>query len=530
MPDGVSGGGRLPAQPEVLSSLPEEPDGLRARPGPVYLTVLVIASCGLIYELVAATVASYLLGDTVTQFSLVIGVYLTSLGLGAWLSRFVERGVARRFVEAEIAVAFAGGFSAPILFVSFSAGRAFPPIFFGVVILIGTLVGLEIPLLMRLLRRRVVFKELVAQVLTFDYLGSLFAAVLFPLVLIPRLGLIRTSILCGLLNVAVAFFSIHLFRREIGASGLLIGKASVAAALLLTGFAAADRLTSLSEETQYADEVILARTSPYQRIVLTRNRAGFQLFLNGHLQFSSVDEYRYHEALVHPAFAVVPRPARVAVLGGGDGLAVREILRHESVASVTLVDLDPEMTRLAREHPLFSRLNGGSFLSSKVKVVNADAMTWLDRETPAELFDVVVVDFPDPNSFSLGKLYTVRFYTLLKRWLAPGGAVVVQATSPLFARKSFWIVDRTLRAAGFFTRPYHANVPSFGEWGFILASRAPFEVPKSVPAGLRYLSNDSMASLFAFGPDMQEGEDKDINRLNNQTLVRTYEREWKRFD
>ncbi|MBK9088247.1 MAG: polyamine aminopropyltransferase [Holophagales bacterium] len=497
------------------------------RPGPVYLTVLVIATCGLVYELVAGALASYLLGDTVTQFSLVIGIYLTAMGAGAWLSKFIERGVARRFIEAEIAVAFLGGFSAPILSFAFLSPRWFHPAFYGLVFAIGTLVGLEIPLLLRLLRRSVAFKDLVAQVLTFDYLGALAASLLFPLVFVPHLGLFRTSLLFGLLNAVVAFTSIRLFREEIGPPGGLVARAALVTVLLLAGYASADRLSDLSEEQLYADEVLFAKSSAYQRVVLTKNRAGFQLFLNGHLQFSSVDEYRYHEALVHPAFALVPGARRIAVLGGGDGLAVREILRHPSVESVTLVDLDPMVTRLARENPLFTQLNGGSLLSPKVTVINDDAMTWLEKGTA--LFDLVFVDFPDPNSFAVGKLYTKRFYGLLKRRLSPDGAFAVQSTSPLFARKSFWIIDRTIAAAGFATRAYHAAVPSFGEWGFVLAAPKPFDLPARLVPGLRYLSDETLPALFSFGPDMARWE-APVNRLHDQVLVRTYESEWRKFE
>lgn len=497
------------------------------RPGPVYLTVLVIATCGLVYELVAGALASYLLGDTVTQFSLVIGMYLTAMGAGAWLSKFVEKGVARRFVEAEIAVAFLGGFSAPILSFAFLSPRWFHPVFYGLVFATGTLVGLEIPLLLRLLRRSVAFKDLVAQVLTFDYLGALAASLLFPLVFVPRLGLFRTSLFFGLLNIAVAAATIRIFRREIGPPAGLYAKAGLVAALLAGAYASADRLSEMAEEQQYADEVLFAKSSPYQRVVLTRNKAGFQLFLNGHLQFSSVDEYRYHEALVHPAFGLVPGARRVAVLGGGDGLAVREVLRHPSVAEVTLVDLDPMVTRLARDNPLFVDLNGGSLRSPKVSVVNDDAMKWLEAGT--DLYDLVFVDFPDPNSFAVGKLYTKRFYTLLRRRLDPAGAFAVQSTSPLFARKSFWIIDRTIAASGFATRPYHVAVPSFGEWGFVLAAPRPFEPPTRLIAGLRFLSEETLPALFSFGPDMAPWE-APVNRLHDQVLVRTYESEWRKFE
>jgi spermidine synthase len=495
----------------------------------VYLTVLVVATCGLVYELVAGTLASYVLGDSVTQFSTVIGVYLSALGLGSWLSRYVQRGLARRFVEIELTVALLGGASAPLLFLAFGyLPDFFRPVLYGVVVVVGTLVGLEIPLVMRLLRETVDFKELVAKVLTFDYLGALFASLLFPILLVPRLGLVRTSILFGLANAAVGLWSTWLFAPLMGAVGDLRVKGIAVLLALAVGFAYADRLTELAEEGIYADAVVLAKTTPYQRIVLTRHRDQFQLFLNGNLQFSSVDEYRYHEALVHPAFALRPEARRVLVLGGGDGLAVREILRHPSVVEVVLVDLDPEMTRLAVENPMLRELNRSSLLDPRVRVVNEDALIWLGHQGSG-LFDAAFVDFPDPHNFSLGKLYTTRFYGLLRGRLDPDGVAAVQSTSPLMARRSFWCINRTLEAAGFQVRAYHALVPSFGEWGFALAALRPFEVPTNPASGLRYLDAPTLASLFVLGPDMAP-VDAEVNRLNNQALVRYYEEEWRRWN
>jgi spermidine synthase len=495
----------------------------------VYLTILVVATCGLVYELVAGTLASYVLGDSVTQFSTVIGVYLSALGLGSWLSRWVQRGLARRFVEIELAVALLGGASAPLLFLAFAyLPDFFRPILYAVVVLVGTLVGLEIPLVMRLLRETVDFKELVAKVLTFDYLGALVASLLFPIFLVPRLGLVRTSLIVGLANAAVGLWSTWLFAPLLGRVGGLRVKAVGVLLVLTAGFAFGNRLTDLAEEGVYADAVVLARTTPYQRIVITRHHSGFSLFLNGNLQFSSMDEYRYHEALVHPAFALRPTAKRVLVLGGGDGLAVREILRHPSVSEIVLVDLDPEMTRLAVENPLIRDLNRSSLVDPRVHVVNEDALIWLGREGSG-LFDVAFVDFPDPHNFSLGKLYTTRFYGLLRRRLDPEGVVAVQSTSPLLARRSFWCINRTLEAAGFQVRPYHALVPSFGEWGYALCALRPFEVPRTVMSGLRYLDEGTLASLFVLGPDMAAVE-ADVNRLNNQALVRYYEEEWRRWN
>jgi spermidine synthase len=482
-----------------------------------------------VYELVAGTLASYVLGDSVTQFSTVIGVYLSALGLGSYLSKYVQRGLARRFVEIELAVSLCGGVSAPVLFLSFAyLPHFFRPVLYGLVLLIGTLVGLEIPLVLRILRESVDFKELVAKVLTFDYLGALVASLLFPIFLVPRLGLVRTSLLFGLASAATGLWSTWLFAPLLGpVQGLRI-KAVAVMLTLTVGFAYAERLTDLSEEGLYTDTVVLAKSTPYQRIVITRSHSGFQLFLNGNLQFSSMDEYRYHEALVHPALALRPGARRVLILGGGDGLAAREVLKHASVQEVVLVDLDPEMTRLAVENPLLSGLNGGALGHPKLRIVNEDAHVWL-QQPGAGLFDAAFVDFPDPHNFSLGKLYSRHFYGLLRRRLDPSGVVAVQSTSPLMARRSFWCINRTMEAAGFVVRPYHALVPSFGEWGFALGALAPFEAPRHAPPGLRYLDDPTLASLFVLGPDMAELP-TEINRLDNQVLVRYYEDEWRRWN
>lgn len=493
----------------------------------LFVTVLLIAACGLIYELVAGALASYLLGDSVLQFSTVIGTYLFAMGVGSWLSRHVTRGVVARFVGIELLVAVVGGFSAPALFLAFAYTEAFRFALYALVFAVGALVGLEIPLLMRILRTRFTFKDVVANVLTFDYLGALAASLVFPLVLVPRLGLVRSSLLFGMVNAAVALWSTWLFRRELGAVRPL--RAACAAVLLLLGAGIwrAQDVTRLAEEQLYADEVILARDTRYQRIVLTAWREDLRLFLNGHLQFSSRDEYRYHEALVHPGLAARPTARRVLVMGGGDGLAVREILRHPQVREVVLVDLDPEMTRLFTTHPRLSALNGGALRDPRVRVVNADAFRWLDEDGAAgDLFDFAVVDFPDPSNYAVGKLYTVPFYQLLVRHLRPGALFVVQSTSPLFARRTYWSIVATLQAAGLGTWPYHVYVPSFGEWGYVLAgAHTSYAPPAALPGGLRFLTPAGVPPLFAFATDMQPVA-AEPNRLNDQVLVRYYEAEW----
>ncbi len=300
--------------------------------------------------------------------------------------------------------------------------------------------------------------------------------------------------------------------------------------ILIVGIAFSDKFTQWSEDELYTDNIIFAQTSKYQRLVMTQSKGSFHLYLNGNLQFSSTDEHRYHESLVHPPIGVLrerKRPlSRVLVLGGGDGLAVREILRHDDVQTVTVVDLDPSMTELAMTNPLLRMQNKSALSDRRVQVINEDAMTWLAKtERQKKSWDVILIDFPDPNSFSLGKLYTTRFYALVKRALADHGVIAVQSTSPLLARRSFWCVVETISAVGLFTRAYHATVPSFGEWGYVLASAKPFDVPRTLPAGLAFLTPEVMASMFVFPIDMDKIA-ADVNRLNNQVLVQYYDSEF----
>lgn len=519
----------------------------------LYLNVLVVATCGLIYELLAGTLASYVLGDSVTQFSLIIGIYLSALGAGAWLSGFVDNRLARVFLEVELGVALLGGASAPLLFLSFAYLSWFKVALYGIVFGIGTLVGLELPLLMRILKSQVDFRDLVSRALAFDYIGALVASLLFPILLVPHLGLVRTSLLFGGLNALVALWGSWLLAPMLSARGLggLRGRGVLVLGLLAVAFIKADSLTSLAEDQLFEHPIVYSVTSPYQRIVITESSSGFRLFLNGNLQFHSGDEYRYHESLVHPALILANQPRRVLVLGGGDGLAVREILKHPSVSEVVLVDLDPVMTKLASSLPPMVSLNHSSLSDPRVRIINQDAMIWLEDlpGSAADLFDAAIVDFPDPNGFALGKLYTRRFYRLLKAHLTPQAQLAVQCTSPLIAPRSYWCVLQTLVSAGFDVRPYATAMPSFGIWGFALAqptggdSTEPGQLVLQAPAGLdhpgcipaelqeqlKFLNAAVIGGQFDLPVDLQPVE-VEINLLNNQILVHYYEDEWRKWN
>lgn len=490
----------------------------------LFITVLLIAACGLIYELIAGTIASYLIGDSVFQFSTVIGTYLFAMGVGSALSRYLNKGLIQRFVWIELMLGVVGGFSSALLMFAFAFTQGFQLMLYALVIVMGILVGLEIPLLMRIVKDRYSFRDVIAHVLTFDYLGALGASLLFPIILVPRLGLVRSALFFGLINVAVAFWSTYLFAPQ------LLQRRSLRAACLLVvgvlglGIFKAKLITSTAEDNIYADEIIFARDTRYQHIVLTRFKDDLRLFLNSHLQFSSRDEYRYHEALIHPGLATVPVPRSVLVLGGGDGLAVREILKYPQVEKITLVDLDPEMTKLFSTQPMLTELNHKSLLSSRLKVINADAFPWVDSNSDS--FDFIVIDFPDPTNYALGKLYTTAFYRAVARHLSSQGFLVVQSTSPMFARDSFWCIAETIRQTGLQTFPYHVYVPSFGEWGFVLAGAHPYSPPASLPSGLRFLNVEGVSVLFQFPPDMAQIP-APANQLNTQVLVRSYENDWK---
>lgn len=485
--------------------------------------VFIIATCGLIYELVAGTLASYLLGDSVKQFSFIIGVYLFSMGIGSYFAKFIKKNQLKTFIEVEILVGLIGGMSSVVLFVLFDKVDYFQFILYLFVFATGFLVGLEIPLLMNILKDRIEFSDLVSNVFTFDYIGALLASVLFPLVLIPQLGVMRTSLFFGMINLSIAILLSFLLKRELK-SPIVKFKAIFSFIILLILFFFAEQLLSYAEEKLYGENVVFTHTTPYQRIVLTNNKKDYKLYLNNNLQFCSADEYRYHEALVHPAMETANKIENVLVLGGGDGLACREILKYKDVKSITLVDLDEKMTTLFKENPILANFNLHSFSNPKIKVINQDAFLWINLNK--KKFDVILIDFPDPSNYSLGKLYSLKFYQTLEKITHSESIIVIQTTSPYFAPKSFWCINKTVQEVFPNCDAYHVYVPSFGEWGYTIASPLKHNF-SSVHRKLNDLKfyNHKFKTLNVFNNDMLAKE-AEINRLDNQILVRYFDEEW----
>ena len=493
------------------------------------LAIFCASICGLVYELIAGALSSYLIGDSVTQFSLVIGVFLTAMGAGSYLSRFCRTNLLGWLVGIELVVGALGGFTALIGFVAFAHTPFYVPVLLGLMTAVGALVGAEIPLVIRVLQSDSSLRMTLANVLGVDYLGALIASLLFPFVLLPFVGLIRGGIVMGLFNVFIGILILQVFKDKIQYSkGLRVFGLGLVIALGASGVLAGE-FTKQIETSLYQDSIVYAKDTRYQRAVITRWRDDIRLYLNGHLQFSSVDEYRYHEALVHPAMSLHPNPKRVLILGGGDGLAAREILRYPTIEAVDLVDLDGEITTLFKENAMLQELNHASLNDKRVIIRNEDGMRFLESAT--DLYDIVLMDLPDPSTTNISKLYSKSFFSLVGRRLGADGILCTQATSPYRAREAFWSIAATIEAARwglpeapeqFKTAPFHVMIPTFGIWGFVMASRHPLPVESlEIEVDTRYVTTDLAPSFFVFPPDMSRVE-VPVSSLNNPAVVRLY--------
>ncbi|MEP5761041.1 MAG: polyamine aminopropyltransferase [Litoreibacter sp.] len=488
-----------------------------------------IAVAGLIYELIAATISSYLLGDSIRQFSLVIGVFLFAMGFGAYLSRFVERAMTG-FIWAQICLGVVGGFMAPVLFLTYAWMGAIALPLYTMLIFVGILSGMEIPLIARVLKDIGAAGFRFENVLTVDYIGALVASLAFPILVLPYLGLMSGSLLFGCLNLIVAGLSLWLFREHAMRSQWLFW--ALALILSATAFFKSEQLVSITDAELFEDDIILSETTSYQQITLTRFGDRVRLFLNHSIQFDTLDEYRYHEMLVHPAMQAAPRTENVLIMGGGDGMAAREVLRYDSVTQLTLVDLDPRVTSLFRDHPELTPLNDRALSDPRVKIVNQDA--WSFAQANHQSFDVIILDLPDPKNVALSKLYSRQFYALLIERLGANGVLITQSGSPFFARDAYWSVVETLKTTRnpiqpgeeLWVQPYHTYVPSFGEWGFTLAATRQLQPrPMVLPENLKYLDENSWAAAQLFGPDMGPTE-VEANTIQSHALVEYYLAGW----
>jgi len=454
---------------------------------------------------------------------------MSAMGLGTYFSRFIRKNLLLKFILIEGILGIVGGLSVPILYGAYAAEISYYPVMVLFIILIGILIGLEIPLLTRIMVKYYSLRQNISNILSLDYLGALFASLLFPFLLLPVFGLFQSSIVAGGLNVLVAAFALYFFRDYISNKHLKSLQIIIIAviAILAGFFLAENKLMNAWESALYDDRVILSKQTKYQKIVVTKDKKDIRLFLDGNLQFSSIDEYRYHEALVHVPMTLGSQRKSVLILGGGDGLAVREVLKYPEVEKITLVDLDPEVTRLAIKHPLFLEVNGQSLLNSKVQVIHEDAFTFLNESN--EYFDVILGDLPDPRNVSLSRLYSREFFKTVRKRLSKQGVFVTQATSPFFAKKAFWCIVESVRSADFkHVKPYHVYVPSFGDWGFVLASSIKLEEDRKLSVKTRFLDANIFQTVFNFSKDLIE-KDIEFSALNDPKIFRYYLQGWQNW-
>ena len=492
---------------------------------------LIAGLCSIIYELLIATTASYFLGDSVRYFSLTIGLYMASMGAGSFVSKYIDDDLLPRFIQMELWLGLIGGLSIPVLYFAYAYFDALIPFYVLFTITIGFLIGLEIPFLTRLMQDYHQLKFNIAHILSFDYLGALIATVSFPFLLLPFFGVYQSSLIFGLVNMSIGFVVLWVFADVIGKDTKKLKLITIITTTVLAGMIVyASKVLEHWDQRLYRDRIIESQQSPYQKLVLTKHKDDIRLYLDGNLQFSSVDEHRYHESLIHVPLSLHGQPVRrVLLLGAGDGLAVRELLKYPKIEEIILVDLDPQVIQLARHNHYLTALNQNSLDSPKVKIVVSDAYTYIKENNQA--FDFIVSDLPDPNHQALARLYSQQFYRLLRSRLAENGVFVTQATSPYFATKAFWSIEKTIRASGFgHVYPYHTHVPSFGDWGFVMASAQEMEIEQphilpSLDANTAFLNRELFPRLFIFEKDLRVADIK-VNRLDKPVLLTYYLEGW----
>jgi len=487
---------------------------------------------GIVAEYVLSTLATYFLGDSVFQWTMIVSIMLFSMGLGSRISQVFEKNLLQKFIYVEFVLSILSAFAALLAYTAAAYTAYTGLLIYTFSISIGLLIGLEIPLVIRLNQEFEELKVNVSSVMEKDYYGSLLGGVFFAFVGLPYLGLTYTPFILGITNFLVALLLIYVLwpvlAQEVRRK--LAGLSTGVAVLLLAGLVFAQPIILHGEQRRYKDKVIYEEQSRYQRIVITQWKNDYWLYINGNQQLSSLDEEMYHEPLVHPAMKLHPNPQNILVLGGGDGCAVREILKHSEVEATTLVDLDPAMTRLGQEHPVLRQLNRDALYDQRVQVVNEDAFHFLEQTR--EYYDIIIVDLPDPKSVELGRLYSVEFYKIAARQLRPNGVLITQAGSPYFATKAFRCIEISLQKAGFQTLPIHNQVLTLGEWGWVLGVKSNRNI--DLKERLRsqtfedistdWINQEAMLLITSFGKDffLDEQDSIEANTIHNPVLYRYY--------
>jgi spermidine synthase len=524
---------------------------------------------GLVNEYVLATLTTYILGNSIEQFSIVIASMMLMMGVSGFVqTKMSNDNLIGKFVTLEASMAIICAFAPLAIYWTYAnLTDHFLIIHYFFVLLVGFLIGFEIPLVMRIIEQnKVSLKTNLSLVYAMDYIGAFIGAILWVKFLLKNYPITEISFIVAGFNLLIAFITvIYLMRFKLIKNLWLSLTLMISATLSLSiGYWHNQELTHLLEQKFYDDPIVFSKTTKYQHLVLTENKNtnDLRLYINGNTQFSSLDEARYHELLVHPLITLA-NPTSVLILGGGDGLALREVLKYDQVKSVTLVDLDPEMVKLATDNTSLSQLNNNAFADARLKfltadgiqdvgvnsvklqkrensedvervasvnVYNLDADTYL-KKTNDQQWDAIIIDLPDPSSIEINKLYTKEFYYQVKKRLNENGLLTVQSTSPYHAKEAFLSIGFTLKSVGFHTLPYRQNIPSFGDWGYHLAWKSPntelqvktkLKNIDSFDVDTRFITPEILNASLAFGKGELTSTHHCVNRLMSPCLMHQY--------
>ena len=490
------------------------------------IAVFIAGLCSIVYELLISTTATYFLGDGVRQFSLIIGVYLFSMGIGAYLSKFIKDRSLLFFIIVEYILGFIGGISVPLLYFLFVQvdPLTLQILVLSTIFVIGLLTGMEVPLL-TFSFNSVDFKNDLSNVLSLDYIGGLIATLIFPFLLLPFVGLFYSSVIFGMLNLILGIvLNLIYFKKEI--KSLILGGVALISLLCLVIYGGT--LLHIWDQKIYKQPIVEMVQTPYQKVVLTKKQNDIRLYLNRVIQFSSSDEHRYHESLVHIPLSLHPKPERVLILGGGENLASREALKNRSVLQIDVVDIDSTMFHLAKTNRFLKKINGGAAWNSKVNLISQDAFTFLF--TNENKYDVIISDLPDPTTEAIARLYSKQFFLMAKRNLTEKGVFVTQSGEIYFSNTVFSCINNTLNEVFQEVKPYHTYIPSFGDWGFIVAKNSAFSVKdlQLLPTELTYLDNEQAQQSFKLPKDIKIAKTK-INTLDHPVILDYFIEDWAKW-
>ena len=487
---------------------------------------------GIVAEYILSTLATYFLGDSVFQWTMTVSTMMFAMGLGSRVSKVFKKNLLRKFLCVEFFLSIVVAFSSIIVYTTAAYTDAIWIVIYTMNILVGLFIGMEIPLVIRINEENELLRTNVSGVMEQDYYGSLVGGVFFAFVGLPLLGLTYTPFVLGLLNYSVAILLLGLlWRQQSKVNQQILGYfgASVLTVILI-GLYFAQPIVLHGEQRRYKDKIVYEEQSRYQKIVITQWKNDYWLFLNGNQQLSSFDEALYHEPLVHPVMQLNRHPQNVLILGGGDGCAAREVLKYPSVNQVDLVDLDPSMTRLGKEHPVLVDLNAGALSDPRVKIINEDGYNYIEDNT--FFYDVIIIDLTDPKTVELGRLYSFEFYRHCYKHLRPNGLIITQAGSPYYAPQAFACIDRSIEAAGFATLPMHNQILTLGEWGWVIGAKSlEKKLLKKAAQSLsfdeidtQWINHESMALMTSFGKDFYHKTDTAvrINKIHDPVLYKYY--------